>query len=228
MTKPKPGGASAPHAFPQHTSLLALACCAALAACGGGGGDSGGGEAAYPAVAATPATDAGLLGAYLGAWRGDCADHRRDSATVTRVSASVIRIAERTDYFAQADCSGAPVASVTRTADADAAYQDSIDAPVTLAPGTAPVLLRIDRVGVTLPAHTVEVAGPAVTRSLVDGRTQWCIALGEGQVTCLVDQGTIPASAGDGAFHAGGAALYRLAPQGAGYLATRRYQRQPG
>lgn len=201
--------------------LSMLACCAALGACGGGG-DSGSGDTVYPAPAGS------RLGAYLGTWASACSGNQVDTATITRTSDTGIRIAGKTEYFAQADCSGQAAATVTRTADTSASYRDSIDAGVVLQPGAPAVVVRIDRVSATLPQHVLAVNGPGVMRQTVGGQPQWCIVLAGGLSSCLPDPGTVPAASSDAALYASADTLYELAPQGGGYAVTQRYTRRPG
>lgn len=100
--------------------LAVLLSSAMLVACGGGGSDGSDGSAASSALdasgapastssAVSPANAA--LAKYEGVWRQDCIDHMRLTATFTATSANIFTVTPKEEHFANADCTGAVVAT---------------------------------------------------------------------------------------------------------------------
>lgn len=89
-----------------------------LAACGGGG--SGGGDASAPPSSAgsssassssTVSPASAALAKYEGVWRQDCVDHMRLTRTSTATSGTTFSVTTKEEYFDNADCTGALVAT---------------------------------------------------------------------------------------------------------------------
>lgn len=86
-----------------------------LVACGGGGSDapasspSGVSPSAGSPAAASPAIEA--LVKYEGVWREDCKDHRRLTKTSTATGGTTFSVTTKEEYFDNADCTGALVAT---------------------------------------------------------------------------------------------------------------------
>lgn len=199
--------------------LILAAIAATLSACGGGGGSGGGGNAQLPAQQQQ-------LGAYLGTWVADCDRHQQDSATITRLSDDSVRIANRTDYYAAANCSGAVVATQTQTADVTATYTGAVDASVVLAPPGSATTIRIDRVTASVGQYALAVTGTGVTRTQANGKPQWCINYGDGSATCIVDEGVQPGSSATGGLYARDNQLYELSPSGSTWVVNQRYTKR--
>ena len=120
---------------------------AVLSGCGGGGGGGGTTAASPPAATTSP------LDAYAGTWASACADHAVGTLVIAR-SADTITVGNKTDYYANADCSGAIVGTVTQSADATATYTGTVDASITPTPGAAAIPVKVDKLTANLPAHT--------------------------------------------------------------------------
>ncbi|MDO8292119.1 MAG: hypothetical protein Q7T29_04550 [Gallionella sp.] len=86
-----------------------------LAACGGGGSDapasspSGVSPSTGSPTAVSPAIDA--LAKYEGVWREDCNNHMRSTKTSTATSGTTFTVITKEEYFDNADCTGALVAT---------------------------------------------------------------------------------------------------------------------
>jgi hypothetical protein len=180
----------------------------ALCGCGGGGGGS---------TAAPPAATASPLDAYAGTWGSACADHAVGTLVVARAAGTTdtITVANRTDYYANADCTGSIVGTVTQSADATATYGGTVDASIVPGPRAAAVSVKVARLTASLPQHTLAVTGSGVTHTTATGQAQWCIAYANGTSTCIRDEGTIPAQTGlAGGLAVQGSTLYDLTANG--------------
>lgn len=176
-----------------------------MSGCGGGGG-GGDTTAASPLAATTSPLDA-----YAGTWASVCADHRVATLVIAR-SADTITVGNKTDYYANADCSGAIAGTVTQSADASATYTGTMDASITPAPGAAAIPVKVDKRTANLPQHTLSVAGSGVTHTT----GQRCIAYAND--TCIKDEGTYPAQNGvAGGLALQGNTLYDLTASGASW-----------
>lgn len=185
-----------------------------LCGCGGGGGD--GGTTSAPPVATTSPLDA-----YAGTWASACADHAIDTLVIARASGTpdAITVANKTDYYANAGCTGSIVGTVTQSADATAAYGGSVDASIVPSAGAAAVSVKVDKLTANLPQHTLSVTGSGVTHTTANGQAQWCIAYGNGASTCIRDDGTYPAQNGvAGGLALQGTTLYDLTASGASWV----------
>jgi hypothetical protein len=181
-----------------------------LSGCGGGGG-GGGSTAAPPAATTSP------LDAYAGTWASACADHAVATLVIARPAgtADAITVGNKTDYYANADCTGAIVGTVTQSADATATYTGTVDATIAPTPGAAAISVKVDKLTASLPAHTLSVTGSGVTHTT----GQWCIAYANGTSTCIRDEGTYPAQNGvAGGLALQGNTLYDLTANGSAWV----------
>lgn len=144
----------------------------ALAACGGGGGSDQG----------IPAQVAGALQKYEGVWIRPCAAHNRDTmALATSNNGATLSFTIKTEYFANADCSGAVVATGTY-------QQPSIVMQYTGTVKEASVKLRngetvttgVDQGTTSASSEAITFTGSGVTSSVVGGRTVWHITFSQG------------------------------------------------
>lgn len=200
-------------------NLLLVSAVAMMAcACGGGGGNEGDPKA--PGFSAS----VNKLAAYVGTWAATCNDHAVDNATITSTGNNTVTIATRTDYYAQANCTGAIIATETEGADITATYVDTVDAPVVFATGTPATTGKVDRITASMPIHSRSITGTAVTRVVQNGKPQWCIDFGNGRSTCILDEGAYSARSGvAGGLLLQGNAFYELVPNGTVYEAYGRY-----
>jgi hypothetical protein len=206
---------------------LAGALLLAISACGGGGDTPSSG--ATPPVSTTPATPATALAAYISTWATSCNFHAIDTATITRApgSGEAISIAYKTDYYSNADCTGAILGTWTQDASATAVYVATVDAPVVFTQGAAAVPARVDGVTTTLPRHNWLVTGSGVVHTVVNGFAQWCINYANGDGSCIADAG--PYSAGPLSFVGltmQGNVMYELRANEPLYLVNKAYRRQ--
>jgi hypothetical protein len=181
-----------------------------LSGCGGGGGDGGGSTAAPPAATTSP------LDAYAGTWASACADHAVSTLVIARAAGTgdAITVGNKTDYYANADCTGSIVGTVTQSADATATHTGTVDASITPAAGTAAISVKVDKLTANLPQHTLAVTGSGVTHTT----GQWCIAYANGTSTCIKDEGTYPAQTGvTGGLALQGNTLYDLTASGSAW-----------
>jgi hypothetical protein len=209
-------------------ACLAGALLLALSACGGGGGDTQN-SSATPPVSTTPATPATPLAAYIGKWATSCAFHAIDTATITRApgASEAISIAYQTDYYSNADCTGAVLGTFTQGASATAVYGGTVDAPAVLTEGAAPVVVQVDKVTTTIPPHTWTVTGTGVVHRVVNGYAEWCIDYANGDGACIADAGENAAgTVNPMGLTMQGNVLYELRSNASLYLVNKAFQRQ--
>jgi hypothetical protein len=199
-----------------------------LTACSGGGGGSstGGGTPAgtttQPVVAQTPTVAAQQLSAYVGTWAADCADHEMEYATITRVSDDTVKIASKVDYYSGTGCTGSVIGTQTDTGDAPAKYTGTADASVVVPPATTPATVKVDLVASTVPAYSLAVTGPGVTRVTKDGANEWCMNFDDESSTCIHDDGVHQGGTSNAALFVRDNQMFILAADGTGYAVDRR------
>lgn len=162
------------------------------------------------------------ISAYVGTWASTCdADMHAIETIVVTESMSVpgtVYIAERTDFYATPNCSGAPIATLTVSVPSTAALTGTANASVVLSPGSAGIAATVDLVSVSIAAHTISVTGPNVTHTVVNGQAQWCATLPDGTEACIEDNGTEPAVGPENmALYLSGNTMYLLSPSGSVY-----------
>ncbi|MGK5071880.1 hypothetical protein [Janthinobacterium sp. ZB1P44] len=86
--------------------------------------------------------------------------------------------------------------------------------------------IRIDKVVSTLPAHTIQFTGPAVTTVMVDGKPYWRITDGSGDTTDIPDTGLQKAVSGKGDFYLHGNELFTVMKKDGAYVLDMRYVKQ--
>lgn len=83
-----------------------------LVGCGSGGGGS---DSPAPPTTGLPSPGPSLasptLAKYEGVWREDCVDHRRFTKTFKATGSTTFSVATQEDFFDNADCTGALVAT---------------------------------------------------------------------------------------------------------------------
>lgn len=130
-----------------------------LVACGGGGSDapaslpSGVSPSAGSPTAVSPAIEA--LVKYEGVWREDCKNHMRLTKTSTATGGTTFSVMTKEEYFDNADCTGALVAT-SGVGQSDEAVQYSatlVNASVTLLTGET-IVADVD------PATSVSAVAP--------------------------------------------------------------------
>jgi len=192
----------------------------ALTSCGGGGGGAGAPQTP------TPPPPPQQLSAYLGEWQTPCRFHNLDSVTITRVSADTISISPRSEYFVGENCTGALLATETYTAPFIIKHTGTTTADVVFHIGTNAVQSTVDKVNVSIAQYSSQFTGTGVVHTVRDGLPQWCIDYGNGESTCVLDQGIQPAQASSGALFATGSEMYTLEPSGSLYVVDTKYTRK--
>ncbi len=176
---------------------------AMLSACGGGGGSAS--ESTLPPVAQPFAK-------YEGAWKTACQFHHRETYTLTSSSnATVLSIADQSDYYANDDCTGAVVATgVYSQPIAKLLYSSTLaNATIKLQSGDS-VTDTVDRgTGTGLDA-VLSFSGSGVTPAVVDGQTVWHISYNGGSTD--VHTGSVSGASPAGLLIRGGQ-LYFLTAQ---------------
>jgi hypothetical protein len=207
---------------------------AMLTACSGGGG--GGGASAGTTVAsagntstnsaAMPAVAARKLDAYIGTWAADCSNHEIEYATITRLADDMVKVSSKVDYYDGADCTGSIVGTQTDTGDFPAQYAGTADATVALPPSTTAATVKADRVTMTVPAYSLTVAGPGVTSVTKDGAPEWCMDFGNGDSTCVHNDGVHEGTTSNGALYVQDNQMYVLSANGSGFTVDQRMTRK--
>lgn len=144
----------------------------ALAACGGSGGSDQG----------IPTQVSAALQKYEGVWIRPCAAHNRDTMTLSSSNGgATLSFTIKTEYFANADCTGAVVATGTyKQPSIVMQYTGSIkDASVKLRNGET-VTQAVDQGTTTASGESITFTGSGVTSSTVGGKTVWHITFSQG------------------------------------------------
>lgn len=192
----------------------------ALSACGGGGGSDG------AATSVTPQPSATALAPYVGVWESPCDSRERETATFALTPGGSLTITTKDEYFAFVGCTGPVLATLTLSASYTAVFTGTTDAAVQLAQGAAATPIKVDVITSSVPAVSLQVAGPAVVRTTQDGKPQWCIDFGGGAGTCIEDQGVQPAASARGGLYIKDNQLFSLAPNGASFVVEGIYNRK--
>lgn len=156
---------------------------AVLTACGGGGGGGGGSDAAPTTAVVGPLTK------YEGTWGQGCDSHERDTFTFTASNGGTsLAITEKMEYFANADCTGAIVATGTYAQpEVTAQYtKTEANAPVKMLTGEI-VTASVDVVTAVKSGAKVNFTGSGVTSSVVNGETVWHIVFNNNSTDLTVD-----------------------------------------
>ncbi len=190
-------------------STLALA----VSACGG--------------VSTSPSTQppqpAFKLAAYGGGWVAACDRRTQRSLTIAQVGSSTdtASFAVKTEYFTNAGCTGAVLATETDSAAISAVHTGIVDSSYVLSPGAPTVSAKVDTLSLGRQASSLLVTGPGVVRTIKNGQAQWCIELGGGESTCILDDGVSPPVSGiAGGLTISSGKMYLLAPAGSIYNIT--------
>ncbi|NDP38604.1 MAG: hypothetical protein GZ093_07610 [Rhodoferax sp.] len=91
--------------------LAAILSSSILVACGSGGGGSDAPASPTTESPTTPSPAIEALAQFEGVWREDCNDHMRVTKTSTATSGTTFSVVTREDYYDNADCTGALVAT---------------------------------------------------------------------------------------------------------------------
>lgn len=147
-----------------------------LVACGGGGSGSSDASASPPSgvspSAVSPA-DAELA-KYEGVWRQDCVNHMRLTMTSTATGSTTFSVMKKEDYFDNADCTGALVATGSfGEPDETVQYTATLEnASVKLLTGET-VVANVDPATSVLAVATFTVTGSGVKSTTLVGTTMF-------------------------------------------------------
>ncbi|MEO8118798.1 MAG: hypothetical protein ABI606_05695 [Rhodoferax sp.] len=147
-----------------------------LVACGGGGSDaptsspSGVSLSAGSPTTASPAIEA--LVKYEGVWREDCKDHMRLTKTATATSGTTFSVSTKEEYFDNADCTGALVATGSFSQPDEAVQYSAtlVNASVTLLTGET-IVSNVDPATSVLAVAPFTFTGSHVTSTYALGTT---------------------------------------------------------
>lgn len=137
-----------------------------LAGCGGGGGGSGIDNSSNPSVA-------GPLAKYEGTWVQGCDGHNRETTTLTSSNnGNTLTMNLKDEYFANAGCSGAVVATGTydKPPFVMQLNETITNASVKMLTGGT-IAATVDRVTSTGSGAIIKYAGSGVTSSTIVGNT---------------------------------------------------------
>ncbi len=187
---------------------LTLLSALALTACGGGSSSS----------STPPPATPSKLAAYPGTWVGSCTDHEVETLTVVATATDTITVAPKSEYYSLSNCTGAVVATLTRSAVYVMVHESTVDASVVFSSGAGGVTSKVNLVTLTSPAVTLSVTGTGAVHTTRNGRPQWCMDFADSTVTCVDDEGVQPAGRRtEFPLHIGGNKWYFLNANGAVY-----------
>ena len=130
------------------------------------------------------------------------------------------------ENFATPDCSG-PVQFTETTSEKITATPDGVgNIQVKLTAESPASDIRIDKVVSSLPAHTVQITGPAVTTVMLDGKPHWRISDGSGNYTDIPDTGLQKVQSGNGGFYLRGNELFSVMQKDGAYVLDMHYVKQ--
>lgn len=191
-------------------AVLVGSAAALLTGCGGGGGSTQ--QLAGDSGATSP------LAAYIGTWQAPCDGHERQTMVVAAKAdgSGAMELASTTETYLKAGCSGTLLGTETMTAKITATSDGVVDVLVKLTENGAASNVRIDKLNLSIPAYSFNVAGPGVQYVKKDGKQQWCIEY-EGGSTCLLDDGMRPAQTIKGGILLRDNNLYTFSHNGTAY-----------
>ena len=219
-------------------ALLMVSGTVALTGCGGGSdGNSGANSGANgasgdvavpvpPVVVAPPPPPA--LAAYVGTWQPACDDQYRQRLVVALKGdgSGALEMSTYGETFATSDCSG-PVQFTETTSEKITATPDGAgNIQLKLTADSPASDIRIDKVVSSLPAHTIQITGPAVTTVMLNGKPHWHINDGNGNTTDIPDTGVQTAVSGKGGFYLRGNELFTVMEKDGAYVLDMRYVKQ--
>lgn len=158
--------------FAAGSVLLTAFAAAALTGCGGGGNSGQG----------LPAQVSNALQKYEGIWIRPCAAHSRDTMTLAASNnGATLAFTIKTEYFANADCTGDVVATGAYTQPATVLqYTGTVkDANVKM-PNGETVTASVDQGDASATTFPITFTGSGVTSSVVNGKTVWHIQFSQG------------------------------------------------
>lgn len=211
-------------------ALLMVSGTVALAGCGGGS-DSGSSSASVdvavpPVVVAPPPPPA--LAAYVGTWQPACENQYRQRLVIALKSdgSGALEMSTYGETFGTPDCSG-PVQFTETTSEKITATPDGAgNIQLKLAADSPASDIRIDKVVSSIPAHTIQFTGPAVTAVRLDSGPHWHIFIGDGNYMDIPDTGLQQAESGKGGFYLRGNELFTVMQKDGAYVLDMHYVKQ--
>jgi len=213
-------------------ALLMVSGTVALTGCGGGssgnsGANSASGDAVVPPVVVAPPPPPALA-AYVGTWQPACDDQYRQRLVVALKNdgSGALEMSTYGETFATPDCSG-PVQFTETTSEKITATPDGAgNIQLKLVADSPASDIRIDKVVSSLPAHTIQITGPAVTTVMLNGKPHWHINDGSGNTTDIPDTGVQTAVSGKGGFYLRGNELFTVMEKDGAYVLDMHYVKQ--
>ncbi|CAN7672927.1 hypothetical protein LJR289_005266 [Pseudoduganella sp. LjRoot289] len=166
----------------------ALALAILLSACGGGGGSSGSGNTPLP----DPTPPGGPLKKYEGVWLDACDSHSRDSTTIAAANGgNTLLMSVKTEFYANAGCTGAVVATGTYPGPAVTFnYSSAVQNASIKLPSGETVTAAVDVGDASASGQAIAFTGSGVSSRIVNGRTVWHIEFSQGSTDVQFDLAT--------------------------------------
>jgi len=213
-------------------ALLIVSSTVALTGCGGGsGGNSGAnsasGDAVVPPVVVAPPPPPALA-AYVGTWQPACENQSRQRLVVALKSdgSGALEMSTYGESFGTPDCSGPAQFTETTSEKITAVPDGAGNIQVKLTADSPASDIRIDKVVSSLPAHTVQFTGPAVTTVLLAAGPHWRVFVGGGNYTDISKTDLKKAESGKGGFYLRGNELFTVMEKDGAYVLDMHYVKQ--
>lgn len=194
-----------------------------LTGCGGGGSV----DVAVPPVVVVPPPPPALA-AYSGTWQPACENQSRQRLVVALKSdgSGALEMSTYGKTFGTLDCSG-PVQFTETTSEKITAVPDGAgNIQVKLTAESPASDIRIDKVVSSLPAHTVQFTGSAVTTVLLAAGPHWRVFVGGGNYMDISKNDLKKAESGKGGFYLRGNELFTVMEKDGAYVLDMHYVKQ--
>lgn len=201
-------------------AILLTSGSALLAGCGGEGSE------VRNSMAGT-ISNAPALAAYVGTWQTPCDGHERQILVVALQAdgSGALELTPATETYLKAGCSGPVLATETLSAKIGAVPDGVADIVIKLSGSDAPASVRIDKLTLSIPAYTFNVAGPGVEYVIHHEQQQWCTDHESGS-TCVDDDGMHKAYTIAGGMVLSNNKLYTVVWNGSDYVPDTLYVKQ--
>ena len=206
--------------------LVVLLTSSLLVACGGGSGGPDAPASILPAASVA----APELSKYEGVWRQDCKDHMLLTLTLPATSGNIFTSTPKEEHFANADCTGAVVATGSFGQPKEAVQYAAplANASVKLLTGE-PIKATVDPATSTLAVTTFKFTGNGVKAEFyVDGKTLTHIQYADDSAPIVIVRDAVNGGTTYGALLLRNAELLALIPIGTSstsFQVNRRYIR---
>jgi hypothetical protein len=211
-------------------ALLMVSSTVVLVGCGGGSGgnsNSASGDAVVPPVVVAPPAPPALA-AYVGTWQPACENQARQRLVVALKSdgSGALEMSTYDESFGTPDCSGPVQFTETMSEKITATPDGAGNIQVKLTADGPASDIRIDKVVSSLPAHTVQFEGPAVTTVQLQAGPHWRIFVGGGVYMDILKNDLKKAESGKGGFYLRGNELFTVMEKDGAYVLDMHYVKQ--